>query len=106
MVNRSPGCFGHYDFDHIVNFANKRFVGGYSTIDLLEHARSETEREEIALVCMLDIEDKFVLDVQLDCRYADECKVTNCRDKLRKLIETELRYTKNIQHLPGSEITY
>lgn len=21
MVNRSPGCFGHYDFDHIADFA-------------------------------------------------------------------------------------
>jgi len=61
---------------------------------LLEQARSETEREVIALVCMLDIEDKFVIDVKLDCRYADDCKVTNCRDKLRKLIETELKVSE------------
>ena len=91
MVNRSPGCFGNYDFNHIADFAKKRFVDGCSTITMLEQARSETEREEIALVCMLDVEDKVVLDVQVDCRYADDCKVTNCRDKLRKLIETELR---------------
>lgn len=103
MVNRSPGCFGHYDFDHIVDFAKKRFVGGYSTINLLEQARSETEREEIALVCMLDVEDEFVLDVQLDCRYANDCKVTNCRDKLRKLLETELKYLNQNQHLSRSE---
>jgi len=91
MVNRSPGCFGNYDFDNIANFAKKRFVDGCSTINMLKQARSETEREEIALVCMLDVADEIVLDVQLDCRYADECKVTNCRDKLRKLIEAELR---------------
>lgn len=91
MVNRSPGCFGNYDFDNIANFAKKRFVDGCSTISMLKQARSETEREEIALVCMLDVADEIVLDVQLDCRYADECKVTNCRDKLRKLIEAELR---------------
>lgn len=103
MANRSPGCFGHYDFDHIVDFAKKRFVDGFSTIHLLEHARSDSEREEIALVCMLDVEDEFVLDVQLDCRYADDCKVTNCRDKLRKLIETELKHIKHSHTLHSSE---
>jgi len=90
MINRSPGCFGNYDFDRIAYFAKKRFVDGSSTISLLQQARSDTEREEIALVCMLDVEDEVVLDVELDCRYADECKVTNCRDKLRKLIEAEM----------------
>lgn len=91
MANHSPGCFGNYDFDHIAKFAKKRFVEGSSTINLLKQARSETEREVIALVCMLDVEDEFVLDIKLDCRYAHDCKVTNCRDKLRKLIETELK---------------
>lgn len=90
MANRSAGCFGSYDFDHITNFARKRFLDGDSTISLLSNARSETEREEIALVCMLDVEDEFVLDIELDCRHADDCKVTNCRDKLRKLIESEI----------------
>ena len=91
MANYSPGCFGSYDFDRIAHFAKKRFVDGNSTINLLEQANSKTEREEIALVCMLDVEDEIVLDVDLDCRYADDCKVTNCRDKLRKLIEIELK---------------
>lgn len=90
MPNHSPGCFGNYDFDNIAKFAKKRFIDGNSTINLLKQARSQTEREEIALVCMLDVQDEFVLDVKVDCRYANDCKVTNCRDKLRRLIETEL----------------
>lgn len=94
MANHSPGCFGNYDFDNIANFARKRFVEGNSTISLLEQARSETEKEEIALVCMLDIDDEIVLDINLDCRYADDCKVTNCRDKLRNLIATELKVSE------------
>ena len=91
MANYSPGCFGYYDFDNIAHFAKKRFVDGLSTIHLLNQASSETEREEIALVCMLDIDDEIVLDINLGCRYANDCKVTNCRDKLRTLIETELK---------------
>lgn len=91
MVNHNPGCFGNYDFDNITKFAKKRFVDGNSTISLLEQARSKTEREEIALVCMLDIDDEIVIDVELDCRFAHDCKITNCRDKLRKLIDAELK---------------
>lgn len=40
---------------------------------------------------MLDIDDEIVLDVKLDCRYTDDCKVTNYHEKLRKLVETELK---------------
>lgn len=90
MPNRSPGCFGNYDFDHIAHYAKRRFVDGCNTISLLAEANSETEREEIALVCMLDVEDDLVLDIHLDCRHANDCKVTNCRQKLRHLIEDEL----------------
>lgn len=90
MVNRNPGCFGHYNFEHIAKFAKKRFIDNYSTMSLLKQARSEKEKEEIALVCMLDVEDEIVLDTHLECRYADVCKTTNCRDLLRKLIESEL----------------
>ena len=90
MASSSPGCFAHYDFDDIAHFARMRFVEGYSTISLIQQARSDTEREEVVLVCMLDIEDELVLDIELDCRYANDCKVTNCRDKLRSLIESEL----------------
>ncbi len=98
MANQSPGCFGHYDFDHIANYAKRRFVDGISTIKLLQGAKSKTEREEVALVCMLDVADEYVIDVKLDCIYADECKVTNCREKLRNLIETELKY-KNFSYV-------
>jgi len=97
MANFNPGCFGHYNFDHIADFAKRRFIDGYSTINLLQQAKSETERQEAALVCMLDVEDDLVIDVDLDCRYANDCKKTNCRDKLRKLIEAELKFSKRSQ---------
>jgi len=90
MANHSPGCFGGYDFDRITHFAIKRFIEGNNTISLLEQAQSTKEREEIALVCMLDVDDDIVMDVKLDCQFASDCKVTNCREKLRSLLETEL----------------
>ncbi len=90
MVYHNQDCMGNYDFDHIAFFAKKRFVDGIDTIALLMQARSEREKEEIALVCLLDVEDDKVQDLQLSCRYADQCSVLDCRDRLRNMIQEEL----------------
>lgn len=86
----NPRCLGNYSFEHIANFARKRFVEGLDTVTLLQQAESETEKEEIALVCMLDVEDDIIQDLQLNCRHAGECKVTDCRTRLKKMIQQDL----------------
>ena len=95
MVCRTPGCLGNYDFDQIAFFACKRFVEGYDTVTLMEQATCEREREEIALVAMLDIEDGVIQDLELCCLHAEQCKVTICREKLKKMIEEDLAVTRN-----------
>ena len=90
MACRNPECLGNYDFDHIAQFAIKRFVDGCSTLDLMQHARSETEKHEIALVSMLDVEDEKVVDLHLCCAHAETCTAINCRERLRQLVESEL----------------
>jgi hypothetical protein len=90
MACQNPKCLGNYDFDQIAYFARKRFVERCDTVTLLEQARSEREKEEIALVCLLDIEDDRIRDLQLSCKHAGICKVMDCRDKLKKMIEEEL----------------
>ena len=90
MTCRNPGCMGNYDFDQIAYFARKRFVEGVSTLVLLEQAHSDHERQEIALVSLLDVEDDRIRDLRLSCVHADQCKVFNCRTKLKKMIQLEL----------------
>ncbi len=90
MVYRNRGCLGGYDFEHIVAFARKRFIEGIDTIALMEQAQSEREKEEIALVAMLDLDDSTVRDLQLFCCHADRCKNTNCRSLLRRMIEEDI----------------
>ena len=96
MVCHNPNCLGNYDFDRIVDFARKRFVDGHNTLSLMERAESEREREEIALVCLLDVEDDKVRDLQLCCWHSGDCKVTDCRDKLRDMIEAALANRKSV----------
>lgn len=85
-----PGCLGNYDFDHIVAFAIQRFVEGFSTMALLEQARTEREKEEIALVSLLDLEDNNIRDLHLCCANSAQCKVIDCRDRLKRMIEDEI----------------
>jgi len=87
---RNPGCLGNYNFDKIAFFARKRFIEGCNTVELMAAARSEREKQEIALVSLLDVEDEKIRDLQLCCKYAGQCKVMDCRERLKKLIEGEL----------------
>ena len=86
----NPRCLGNYDFEHIAHYARKRFVEGCDTVALLQQARTQREKEEIALVCMLDVEEGVIRDLQLSCQHADKCEATDCRDRLRDLIERGL----------------
>ena len=90
MGCHNRGCLGNYDFAHITLYARKRFIDGVDTVSLMSQANSECEREEIALVCMLSVEDDIVKAMQLNCRYADSCKISHCRTMLRGMIEQEL----------------
>ncbi len=91
MLCPNPRCMGNYNFDRIAFFAKKRFIEGYNTIELLEAAKSEQEKEEIALVSFLDIENGEFRDLQLCCKYAEQCKAIDCRDRLKKMLEEELK---------------
>ncbi len=90
MVCDNPDCMGNYEFEHIAYFARKQFVEGINTMALLTQAKSEREKEEIALVSLLEVEDEKILDLQLSCKYADQCKVLDCRERLRRKIEEDL----------------
>ncbi len=98
MVCYNPGCLGNYDFDQIAFFARKRFIEGHNTVALLEQARSEREKEEIALVCLLDVADDDIRELRLSCRHAGQCRVMDCRDRLKELIREDLAAPRSTSH--------
>jgi hypothetical protein len=83
-------CMGNYNFDHIAYFAKRRFIEGRDTIvllaELLAAAKTEREKEEIALVCSLELEDDKIRELQVRCRHAGQCKTSDCIKKLKNLI--------------------
>jgi len=95
MFCGNPKCIGNYDFDRISAFAIQRFVDGHNTIDMLTEAKTSREVEEICLVCLLDVDDNKITELDLSCLHSVDCEVTNCREQLRELIEYELKINKN-----------
>ena len=53
-------------------------------------AKTEREREEIALVSLLHVKNKEIQDIQLTCKYVDTCKVIDCRERLIDMLEGEI----------------
>lgn len=77
---------GNYDYDRIAIIAIKRYVEGYSTIDLLEAAASQREKEEVILVALLHFDDEVLGDFNLGCECNDECKTIACRNRLKNML--------------------
>jgi len=90
MVSHIPECMGNYDFDKIACYAKKRFIEGYSTIELMEAAKTQREKEEIALVSLLHVTNDKIQDIELTCKHAGECKVLDCRERLINMIADEI----------------
>ena len=90
MVSHIPECMGNYDFDKIAFFAKKRFVDGCNTIELMEAAKTQREKEEIILVSLLHVANDEIRDIQLTCKYSGQCQVMDCREKLKNMIADEI----------------
>ena len=90
MVSHISECMGNYDFDKIAFYAKKRFIDGYDTIELMEAAKTERDKEEIVLVSLLHVSNDKIRDIELTCKHASKCKVMDCRERLIKMIAEEI----------------
>ena len=100
MSCRIPECMGSYDFNQIAYYAKKRFIDDCSTMELMQAAETEHEKEEIALVSMLHIANDQMAELELTCKYADKCKVMECRERLRNMISEEMDISPSLFNLP------
>ena len=56
----------------------------------MQEAGSLREKEEIALVSLLHIDNTEIQNIQLTCKHTVACKITDCRDRLITLLEAEI----------------
>ena len=67
------GCPGNYNIANISLFVRGGLLTA-TTIDLMRNARTHRAKEEIALVAMLDLNDRTVTDLKLDCKHTRNAK--------------------------------
>jgi len=89
-MNHNTYCIGNYDFEKIAHYAHKRFIEGNNIMDLLSQTSSHRERQEISLVAGLSTSNSIVEDLKLSCPYKEQCKVSNCRSRIKEMIENKL----------------
>ena len=98
MASQNSEYLENYDFDRMVHYARKRFVDGCNTVDLMASAKTDREKEEIALVALLNVDDENIHELQLFCKYSEPCKAIDFRDSLRKTIWEELSFLDGCEY--------
>lgn len=77
---------GNYDYETIAVIAVKRFVEGYNTMELLDAATSQREKEAVIFVSLLHLDDEALAEFDLSCDCGGECKTIVCRNKLKNML--------------------
>lgn len=53
----SPLC--ELNISHLIHYAHKRYIENVQTIELMQQASTDQQKEEIALIALLDVKDDF-----------------------------------------------
>lgn len=83
-------CFCHYDVRDLLVLAKEKFHNKRKTVDMMHEARSDEERNRVAILALLDLDDEQVLRVLADRIEGPNCDILSCRDMLRKQIAVML----------------
>ena len=86
MPCHNPECMRNHDFDHIAFYARKRYLEGFSTMELMTRATTDRERSHIALASLLDLDDDSIREFHHSC--SDDClrQLFVQRNRLRVMI--------------------
>lgn len=87
---KPKACFCEYDLDDLIDVGYKRYVKNIPTVELMEKAISEKEKDEICLISMLDIDEDNLAEVMGDLIVDEKCHILSCRRLLRKQIGKKL----------------
>ncbi len=89
MMDYEPKlCFCRYRVDELAKLAKTKFIEQHSTVDMMEHAGSDTERAEVAIISLLDVDDATLREVMEGKLEDGECNVVSCRRMLKRQIGT------------------
>ena len=83
----SQFSFGEYDIMELLRIVKKKFVNGFSTIELLKEAQNDEEKDKVAIVALLDLDDGTVMHMLSDKKNGNEdFDILSCRNWLKKML--------------------
>jgi len=80
-------CFCQVPLEDLKKWAIKRYKEDYSTLELLKQTNDPHEQEVICIVCLLDVDDKTLLNMMGDVNLPEH-HILHCRDNVRAMVES------------------
>lgn len=81
-------CFCRYRVDELAALAKTKLMEHRSTMEMMESAKSDIERAEIAIISLFDVDDATLREVMEGKLEDGDCNVVSCRRMLIRQIET------------------
>ena len=79
--------FGKYDIREFLPIVQKKFVDGFSTVELLKEAQNDEEKDKVAIVALLDLDDETVMHMLSDNKNGyEDFDILSCRNWLKKML--------------------
>ena len=103
-------CFGKYDIRELLPIVQKKFVDGFSTVELLKETQNDEEKDKVAIVALLDLDEETVMHMLSDNKNGHgDFHLLSCRNWLKKMLRnmpmnSNNRTDKRINHrmdIPG-----
>jgi len=70
----------------------KKFVDGFSTVELLREVQNDEEKDKVAIVALLDLDDETVMRMLSDNKNGKEdFDILSCRNWLKKMLRDMTR---------------
>ncbi len=78
-------CFCQIPMKELKKWADKRFKDGIPTVELIDHANNDEEREIISIVALLDVDDQTLCEMMGDADLPEH-HIIHCRENVKKRI--------------------
>ncbi|MFW2371651.1 MAG: hypothetical protein ACN4GM_00905 [Gammaproteobacteria bacterium] len=89
MIIETSNCLHDLDFEHLAYYAHQHYIEGVQTIELMEKANSEKEKEEIALVALLDVQTNVSIELSHHQPHENVGHLTDLKRVLQQYIQGE-----------------
>lgn len=81
-------CFCQFEDSKMKQWVDKRYHQNIPTIDLLDEAKSDEEKEIVSAVALLDVDDHIMLKI-MDSVDMPKHHIIHCRENVKNMLHLE-----------------